>query len=56
MIGTPDKVFEIPTPIAVPTSGTIDYQYVIMHSGLTEDKYIQFAEARPTTGSIRTIS
>jgi hypothetical protein len=48
VIGEPDKVFEIPTAIAVPTSGTIDYQYVIMHSGLTEDKYVQFAEARPT--------
>jgi hypothetical protein len=48
VIGTPDKVFEIPTPIAVATSGTIDYQYVVMHSGLTEDKYVQFAEARPT--------
>src|SRR5580698_6157402 len=33
LIGQPDKVFEIPAPIAVPTSGTIDYQYVIMHSG-----------------------
>ncbi len=48
VIGTPDKVFEIPQAIAVPTSGTIDYQYVIMPSGLTEDKYVQFAEARPT--------
>ncbi len=48
VIGQPDKVFAIPTPIAVPTSGTIDYQYVIMPSGLTEDKYVQYAEARPT--------
>ncbi len=48
VIGQPDKVFEIPTAVSVPTSGTIDYQYVVMHSGLTEDKYVQFAEARPT--------
>jgi hypothetical protein len=48
VIGQPDKVFEIPTAFEVPTSGTIDYQYVVMHSGLTEDKYVQFAEARPT--------
>jgi mono/diheme cytochrome c family protein len=48
VIGVPDKVFEIPTAVAVPASGTIDYQYVVMHSGLTEDKYVQFAEARPT--------
>ncbi len=48
VIGQPDKVFEIPAAFNVPTSGTIDYQYVVMHTGLTEDKYIQFAEARPT--------
>jgi hypothetical protein len=48
VIGVPDKIFEIPAAVSVPTSGTIDYQYVVMHSGLTEDKYVQFAEARPT--------
>jgi hypothetical protein len=48
VIGTPDKVFEIPTAFEVPTSGTIDYQYVIVHTGFTEDKFVQFAEARPT--------
>src|SRR5579862_7227041 len=47
-IGKPDVVFEIPTPVSVPTSGTIEYQYVRMPSGFTEDKYVQFAEARPT--------
>jgi hypothetical protein len=47
-IGKPDKVFEIPTPVQVPASGVIDYQYVVMHTGFTEDKYVQFAEARPT--------
>jgi hypothetical protein len=51
VIGQPDKVFEIPTAFDVPTSGTIDYQYVVMHTGLTEDKYVQFAEARPTDRS-----
>jgi len=48
VIGKPDKVFEIPTAFEVPTSGTIDYQYVIVHTGFTEDKYVQSAEARPT--------
>jgi hypothetical protein len=41
-------VFELPNPVAVPESGTIDYQYVVMHTNFTEDKYVQFAEARPT--------
>jgi len=48
VIGKPDVVFEIPTAFEVPTSGTIDYQYVVMPSGFTEDKYVQMAEARPT--------
>jgi hypothetical protein len=47
-IGQPDKIIEIPTAISIPTSGVMDYQYVIVHTGFTEDKYVQFAEARPT--------
>jgi hypothetical protein len=47
-IGKPDHVFEIPNAVPVPASGTIDYQYVVMPSGFTEDRYVQFAEARPT--------
>jgi hypothetical protein len=47
-MGKPDVVLELPNPVAVPSSGTIDYQYVVMHTGFTEDKYIQFAEARPS--------
>ena len=47
-IAQPDKIIEIPTAISIPTSGVMDYQYVIVHTGFTEDKYVQFAEARPT--------
>jgi hypothetical protein len=46
-IGKPDKVFEMPEAFNVPASGTIDYQYIILPTGFTEDRYIQFAEARP---------
>ena len=31
----------------IPASGTIEYQYIVVPSGLTEDKWVQFAEARP---------
>jgi len=48
VIGKPDMVFEIPTAFQIPASGTIDYQYVRMPTNFTEDKYVQFAEARPT--------
>ena len=47
-IGKPDVVFEMPTAFEIPASGTIDYQYVIMHTNFTEDKYVQFAESRPS--------
>jgi hypothetical protein len=46
-IGKPDKVIEFPEAIPVAASGTIDYTYMIVPTGLTEDKWIQMAEARP---------
>lgn len=46
-IPTPDKVIEMPAEFPVPASGAIDYQYIVIPTGFTEDKYVQFAEARP---------
>jgi len=46
-IHTPDAVFEMPNEFAVPASGTIDYQYIVIPSGFTEDKWVQEIEARP---------
>ncbi|MFN7938554.1 MAG: thiol-disulfide isomerase [Bryobacteraceae bacterium] len=46
-IGKPDLVLEMPESYAVPDSGTIEYQYIIVPTGLKEDKWIQMAEARP---------
>jgi len=46
-IGKPDAVISMSVPFEVPASGTIDYQYVVIPTGFTEDKYVQFAEARP---------
>ncbi len=46
-IGKPDMVLEMPEEFAVPDSGTIEYQYVIIPTGLQEDKWVQMAEARP---------
>ncbi len=46
-IGTPDRIVEMPKPFDVPASGTIEYQYVILPLNLTEDRWIQAAEARP---------
>ena len=46
-IPKPDVVFELPRTYQIPASGTIEYQKVIVPSGFTEDKWVQFAEARP---------
>ena len=46
-IGKPDVVFELPQPIDVPATGVVDYTYVVIPTGFTEDKWVQFAEARP---------
>jgi hypothetical protein len=46
-IGKPDMVLEMPLEFKIPASGTIDYQYVMIPTNFTEDRYVQFAEARP---------
>ena len=46
-IGRPDVVISMPIEYHVPASGTIDYQYIVIPTGFTEDKYVQLAEARP---------
>ena len=46
-IPKPDVVYELPRAYSIPATGTIEYQKVIVPSGFTEDKWVQFAEARP---------
>lgn len=47
-IDKPDYTIEMPNPFPIPASGTVDYQYLIVPSGFTEDKWIQAAEVRPS--------
>ena len=47
-IGKPDVVLEMPTAFKIPAKGTIDYHYVIIPTNFKEDKYVQFAESRPS--------
>ena len=46
-IGTPDAVFEMPNEFEVPPTGTVEYQYIVIPTGFTEDKWVQLAEVRP---------
>ncbi len=46
-IGKPDAVIRMTQPFKVQAAGVIEYQYMIVPSGFTEDKWVQAAEARP---------
>ena len=46
-IPKPDVVFEFPQAYQIPATGTIEYQKVVVPTGFTKDKWVQFAEARP---------
>jgi hypothetical protein len=51
-IGQLDAVIEMPQAFEVPASGTIEYQYVIIPTGFTEDKWVKLAEVRPGDRSV----
>jgi hypothetical protein len=46
-IGTPDAIFEMPHAFAVPAKGAVDYQYLILPTHFTEDRWVQKVEVRP---------
>jgi hypothetical protein len=51
-IGKPDYTIEMPVEYHVPASGVIDYTYIIVPSGFTEDKWVQAAELRPSNRAV----
>jgi hypothetical protein len=51
-IPKPDVVFQLPKAFSVPDSGMMEYQYVIVPTGFTEDKWVQMIEVRPTDRSV----
>ncbi len=46
-IGQPDAVFSMPQAFRVPASGELDYQYMIVPTGLTADRWVKRVEIRP---------
>lgn len=46
-IGRPDAVFEMPEAFRLPASGAIEYQYIILPTGFTSDKWVEKVEVRP---------
>jgi hypothetical protein len=51
-IPSPDVVLQLPKPFSVPASGVMDYQYVIVPTGFTEDKWVEMLEVRPTDRAV----
>ena len=39
----------MPTPVAIPAHGDVEYAYEIVPTGFTEDKWVQFSEVRPSS-------
>jgi hypothetical protein len=50
-IGTPDIVFEMPHAFQIPAKGAVDYQYVIIPTSFTEDRWVHKVEVRPSNRS-----
>ena len=51
-IPQPDLVISAPKPFDVPKEGKVDYQYIVIPMGLTEDKWVETVEARPTDRTV----
>src|SRR5260370_41022868 len=51
-IPKPAVVFQLPKAFYVPNSGMLEYQYVIVPTGITEAKWVQMIEERPTDRSV----
>jgi len=51
-IGKPDVVLEVANEFQVPASGTIDYQYIVIPTNFTEDKWVEKIEARPSNRKV----
>ncbi|HWE51806.1 MAG TPA: hypothetical protein VG273_18575 [Bryobacteraceae bacterium] len=46
-IGKPDAVLTMTRPYVVPATGTVNYQYAMIPTNFTEDKWVQSIEVRP---------
>ncbi len=51
-ISTPDAVISMPQPFAIPATGEVDYQYIVLPTGFIEDKWVRMAEVRPSARGV----
>ncbi len=48
----PDVELAMKTPFAMPAKGEVEYQYVVIPTGFTDDKWIQEVEVRPSNRAV----
>jgi hypothetical protein len=48
-IAQPDAVVRMPKPVAIPSSGDVEYTYEIVPTGFTQDRWVQMSEVRPAS-------
>lgn len=51
-IQKPDVVLQMPQAFEVPASGEVEYQYIVVPTGFTEDKWVQAVEIRPSNRTV----
>jgi hypothetical protein len=51
-IPQPDQVVQMPVDYQVPANGTVEYTYMIVPTGFTEDKWVQAMEVRPSNRAV----
>ena len=52
MMGTPDAVFSMQETYPIPATGTLDYKFFEIPTNLTEDKWLQAFEIRPSDRTV----
>ena len=51
-IGTPDLIVEMPQAFTVPAKGTVEYTWIVVPTGLTEDRWVETVEVRPSVREV----
>jgi hypothetical protein len=51
-ISKPDAIVEMPQAFHMPASGEVEYQYIVVPTGFTEDKWISQVEVRPSNRTV----
>ena len=52
LIGKPDKIYELPKPIAIKAEGTMPYQNLTIDTDFAEDRWVQAIEVQPTAREV----